>query len=203
MIKQMKLSVSRLAGFADALIAIVITLMVLEIPLPETMETANLLTFGKSILIFFASFIIVGTQWHRHHHLLDGMEKISDSFIWKNLIYFFFLSLMPLFMKWLILFPSELIPAVCYVVLYMLCDFMMRIMFISRIKKTGATIYSRNKPVIVHMAISIAFITATLLLSAAIPLFSVICFIVFPVIMSIMNLFEKENRYETEDSLVE
>ena len=66
--------------------------MVLEIKLPESAkDLTQLQSFGFAILIYFASFVIVGIQWNRHHHILDKVEKITNSFIWKNMIYMFFL----------------------------------------------------------------------------------------------------------------
>ena len=142
----MKLSVSRLEGFSDGLIAIIITLMVLEIPLPKTITTAELLNFGKSILIFLASFIIVGTQWNRHYHLLDKVETVSRSFAWKNLIFLCVLSLLPLFMKWVLLFPNEVVPALGYAIVYILCDLIIRLLFRSILKENlDNTKFSKNR----------------------------------------------------------
>ena len=92
-----RISKDRLIGLIDGATAIIITLMVLEIKLPESAkDLTQLQNFGFAILIYFASFVIVGIQWNRHHHILDKVEKITNSFIWKNMIYMFFLSLLPL-----------------------------------------------------------------------------------------------------------
>ena len=88
-----RISKDRLIGLIDGATAIIITLMVLEIKLPESAkDLTQLQGFGFAILIYFASFVIVGIQWNRHHHILDKVEKITNSFIWKNMIYMSFFA---------------------------------------------------------------------------------------------------------------
>lgn len=127
--RQYGVSSGRIESFSDAFIAIIITLMVLEIPLPKSMDVSQMLGFGKSILIYFASFVIVGMQWNRHHRLFGGIKEVSVNFIWKNMIYLFLLSLIPVFMKWLLEFPTSLIPAMAYSVIYILNDVGIRWLF--------------------------------------------------------------------------
>lgn len=191
----MKVSVTRIEGFSDGLIAIIITLMVLEIPLPDTLSKVELLDFFKSILIYCASFIVVGAQWNRHHLLFDEIKEVSNSFVWKNLIYLLSLSLIPLFMKWLIQFPFNIIPALGYAIVYLLNDFGIRVLFLTLLKenkkeniirKIGQ---GREKLSLLHMFIFILYLIAIFALSTILPEISIICFIVFPVIMSLSNLF--------------
>ena len=196
----MKLSVSRLEGFSDGLIAIIITLMVLEIPLPKTITTAELLNFGKSILIFLASFIIVGTQWNRHYHLLDKVDTVSRSFVWKNLIFLCILSLIPLFMKWVLLFQNEVVPALGYAVVYILCDFVLRLLFRSILKENKDNIkFSKNrktKSSFLRTIIAFDFLIAIIGFSILFPEFSIICFIILTVISSLFNLFIPEKNMD-------
>ena len=63
--------ISRIAGFSDGLIAIIITLMVLEILIPGEIKMTEIIEFAKAIIIYFASFVVIGTQWNRHHFLLE------------------------------------------------------------------------------------------------------------------------------------
>ena len=122
-----RISKDRLVGLIDGATAIIITLMVLEIQLPKSAkDLTQLQNFGFAILIYFASFVIVGIQWNRHHHILDRVEKVTNSFIWKNMIYVFFLSLIPLFMRWILSSPTDVLPAFCYAMVYLFTDLGMR-----------------------------------------------------------------------------
>lgn len=126
--------ISRIAGFSDGLIAIIITLMVLEIPIPSEIKMTEIIEFAKAIIIYFASFVVIGTQWNRHHFLLEQTEKVHKSFIWKNLLYLFSLSLIPLFMKLLIKHPNDFIPAIGYSLIYLITDFISIQLIISVLK---------------------------------------------------------------------
>lgn len=196
--RQYGVSSGRIESFSDAFIAIIITLMVLEIPLPKSMDVSQMLGFGKSILIYFASFVIVGMQWNRHHRLFGGIKEVSVNFIWKNMIYLFLLSLIPVFMKWLLEFPTSLIPAMAYSVIYILNDVGIRWLFRSLGRENqmaGNEIRQQRqigrRPPVRPVALFLFFLAGPSLilgLSVFFPEISIVCFIVFPVLMSLGNL---------------
>lgn len=196
----MKVAVSRLEGFSDALIAIIMTLMVLEIHVPQYMTGAGLLEFLKSILIYGASFIVVGSQWTRHHRMLDQIGFVSENFVWMNLMELFFLSLIPLFMKWLLCFPSGVIPAMAYAAVYLLGDFGMRILFMilmndnkeMELIKTIET--RREKLSLLHGGLMVLCLGSIFALSALLPEISIVCFIILPAALSLRNLFVTDDR---------
>lgn len=197
----MKISVSRLEGFSDALIAIVMTLMVLEIPLPSIINLDTMFGFLKSILIYFASFIIVGSQWNRHHKMLDDIEYVSNSFVWKNIIWLFTLSLIPLFMKWVLIYPKSVIPALLYAFIYLLNDFIMRVLFINILKEKNGSLFirkfkrDRNKTDIKRLLLMVFYIVLVFSIAAVISEASIVLFIILPVIMSLSNIFKDENEF--------
>lgn len=89
----------RLDAFSDAVIAIVITIMVLELPLPEHDSWTEYLQFGKGIGIFFISFVFVANVWYQHSMLYNDAETITERiFIWE-FIFMAFLCLVPIFTK--------------------------------------------------------------------------------------------------------
>lgn len=185
-----KVSVTRIVGFSDGLIAIIITLMVLEIPLPAKMNVTELLEFGKSILIYFASFVVVGTQWNKHHLLLEKVETVSYNFIWKNLLYLFSLSLIPLFMKWLIQYPDNVIPAISYSVIYLATDFISRQLFVTTLKEKKSEVdrmLPKNRKTVMQLFPMVLFILL-LVLAFYYPETAIVFFIVFPVGMSVIKL---------------
>ena len=195
--KNIKLSADRLNGFSDGLIAIIITLMVLELPLPSDMELHSLLEFGKSILIYFASFIVIGAQWNRHHFLMKDIKEVSNSFIWKNLLYLFLLSLIPLFMKWLIQYPDNVIPAISYSIIYLLTSIAFNWLFITDLKNSSKDGITDNVPqfsqpslkIMIFRMIPIILFGMLLVLAYFLPEIAIIFFIVFPVAMSLTNIF--------------
>ena len=185
-----KVSVTRIEGFSDGLIAIIITLMILEIPLPTKMNTTELLEFGKSVLIYFASFVVVGTQWNKHHLLLEKVKTVSYNFIWKNLLYLFSLSLVPLLMKWLIQCPDNVIPAISYSVIYLATDIISRQLFVTILKEKKSEadrMLPKNRKTVMQLFPMVLFILL-LILAFYYPETAIVFFIVFPVSMSVIKL---------------
>ena len=90
--------------FSDAVIAIIMTIIVLEIPIPGDGESyQEVLT---SIGIFMVSFFIVGDFWLDHHRMFDGVKAINERILLINFVFMAFLSLIPLFTKWMMVEPS-------------------------------------------------------------------------------------------------
>lgn len=187
--------ISRIAGFSDGLIAIIITLMVLEIPIPSEIKMTEIIEFAKAIIIYFASFVVIGTQWNRHHFLLEQIEKVHKSFIWKNLLYLFSLSLIPLFMKLLIKHPNDFIPAIGYSLIYLITDFISIQLIISVLKnKKNKTereekLLTEDRKLITQILPLIIF-SVSILLEYFLPNLTIIFFIIFPVTMSLVRAFK-------------
>lgn len=110
----MLMDTKRLEAFSDGVMAILITIMVLGVPLPETLAWPELLYFIRTLGVYLVSFLVVGVQWMRHHYLFEHCRQITGKTMWSNLLYLFFLSLMPLFSKWMIMNPQKVIPALGY-----------------------------------------------------------------------------------------
>lgn len=92
---------TRLEAFSDGVIAIIITIMVLELKVPhgDTLET--LLPLLPVLLSYVLSFIYVGIYWNNHHHLLHATQKVSGGVLWANLHLLFWLSLIPFVTGWM------------------------------------------------------------------------------------------------------
>ncbi|MFV0396143.1 MAG: TMEM175 family protein [Coprobacillaceae bacterium] len=202
----MKISVHRLEGFSDALIAIIITLMVLELKLPSTFTYLEVIELVKSIGIFFISFIIVGYQWDRHQRMFDGLTNVSNQVVWRNLLFLFFLSLIPLFTKWMIQHPSAILPALGYDIVYLLIECSVRALFVSIINESKDTNkmneFKRlkeersNRGELSNRRFVLFFIMLVLviLFSIYIPTISIILFLILPVATSLANIFQRERR---------
>lgn len=91
----------RLEAFSDGVLAIVITIMVLEIKVPHGHELADLQPLIPVFLSYVLSFIYLGIYWNNHHHLLHTAEHVSGSILWANLHLLFWLSLVPFVTGWI------------------------------------------------------------------------------------------------------
>lgn len=98
------LSRSRLDSFSDGVLAVIITIMVLELKVPavhEMSDKAALLGDLKVSAIYLLSFVQVGIYWVNHHYLLDDLETVSHGVLWANLGLLFALSLIPFGLQWI------------------------------------------------------------------------------------------------------
>jgi len=91
----------RLEAFSDGVIAIIITIMVLELKVPHEATLAALGTLGPVLLCYVLSFIYVGIYWNNHHHLLHVVTQVSGPVLWANLHLLFWLSLVPFVTAWM------------------------------------------------------------------------------------------------------
>lgn len=92
---------SRIEAFSDGVIAIIITIMVLEMKAPHGSELADLLPVAPTFLTYILSYIYVGLYWNNHHHLFHVVQRVSGSVLWANLHLLFWLSLIPFVTHWL------------------------------------------------------------------------------------------------------
>jgi uncharacterized membrane protein len=92
---------TRLEAFSDGVLAIIITIMVLELKIPSGADLAALQDLGPVALAYVLSFIYVGIYWNNHHHMLHAVQRISGGALWANLHLLFWLSLFPFVTAWL------------------------------------------------------------------------------------------------------
>ncbi|MGC3956918.1 MAG: TMEM175 family protein [Verrucomicrobiota bacterium] len=92
---------NRFEAFSDGVIAIIITIMVLELKVPHGTDLATLKPLLPVFLSYVLSFIYVGIYWNNHHHLLHAAHKVSGGILWANLHLLFWLSLFPFATGWM------------------------------------------------------------------------------------------------------
>ena len=90
----------RLAAFSDGVLAIIITIMVLELKVPHGSDWAALRPLVPALLSYVLSFVYVGIYWNNHHHLLAVTERVNGSILWANTHLLFWLSLVPFATVW-------------------------------------------------------------------------------------------------------
>jgi uncharacterized membrane protein len=92
---------TRLEAFSDGVLAIIITIMVLELKVPHTVDLVALKPVLPVLLSYVLSFIYIGIYWNNHHHLFQATEQVSGGILWANLHLLFWLSLFPVTTGWL------------------------------------------------------------------------------------------------------
>ena len=95
------MSKSRLEAFSDGVLAIIITIMVLELHVPTGSDFDALRPLFPVMLSYVLSFVYVGIYWNNHHHLLHATKKVNGSILWANLHLLFWLSLFPFMTGWM------------------------------------------------------------------------------------------------------
>jgi uncharacterized membrane protein len=91
----------RLEAFTDGVVAIIITIMVLEVKVPQGADLASLQSELPVFLAYVLSYINVGIFWNNHHHMLHATERIDGRVLWANLMLLFWLSLIPFVIRWM------------------------------------------------------------------------------------------------------
>jgi uncharacterized membrane protein len=91
----------RLTAFSDGVIAIIITIMVLELKAPHDPSWAGLAPLAPTFLAYTLSFAYVAIYWNNHHHLLQAAHRVNGAILWANMVLLFCLSLVPFSTAWL------------------------------------------------------------------------------------------------------
>jgi uncharacterized membrane protein len=104
----------RLEAFSDGVLAIILTIMVLELKVPRGSDLGALEPVIPVLLSYILSFVFVGIYWNNHHHLLHATPRISGLIMWANLHLLFWLSLIPVVTGWVGTNPSAPWPTALY-----------------------------------------------------------------------------------------
>ena len=91
----------RLEAFSDGVLAIIITIMVLELRIPEGDTFADLKPMAFKFLSYIFSFLYVGIYWNNHHHLFQAVKHVNGKVLWANLHLLFWLSILPFATSWM------------------------------------------------------------------------------------------------------
>src|SRR5208337_1015851 len=91
---------NRLEAFSDGVIAIIITIMVLDLKVPHATELADLNPVAPVFVSYVLSFIYVGIYWNNHHHMFHSTRQVTGGILWANLHLLFWLSLFPFTTAW-------------------------------------------------------------------------------------------------------
>ncbi|ASN53770.1 TMEM175 family protein [Sinomonas sp. R1AF57] len=92
---------NRVEAFSDGVLAIAITIMVLELKVPDTPDLHGLTEFLPTLLTYVLSFVYIGIYWTNHHHLMHLTQRIDGAALWANLNLLFWLSIVPFTTRWM------------------------------------------------------------------------------------------------------
>jgi uncharacterized membrane protein len=112
---------NRLEAFSDGVMAIIITIMVLELKMPHGHELKDLVPILPSFFSYVQSFWFIGVYWNNHHHLLHTVKKVNGKIMVLNMLLLFFLSLVPFATAWVGETSFAAIPVAVYAIILSLC----------------------------------------------------------------------------------
>jgi uncharacterized membrane protein len=92
---------NRMEAFSDGVIAIIITIMVLELKVPHGDQWEDLVRLAPVFISYVLSFVYIAIYWNNHHHMLHAVQKVSGSILWANIHLLFWLSLVPFTTGWM------------------------------------------------------------------------------------------------------
>jgi uncharacterized membrane protein len=116
------MSTGRLEAFTDGVIAIVITIMVLDMKVPKGAGFAALTAGTPIFLAYVLSYVNVGIFWNNHHHMLHATERVDGKVLWANLFLLFWISLMPFTIRWMDEAHFSSLPTAAYGVTLMMAS---------------------------------------------------------------------------------
>jgi uncharacterized membrane protein len=112
--RSLEMGTARVEAFSDGVIAVIITIMALELRAPHGASLDAVRETLPGLLVYVLSFVIIGIYWNNHHHLLRAAERISGAAMWANLFLLFWLSLVPVLTEWLRDEYRHALPAAAY-----------------------------------------------------------------------------------------
>ena len=108
------MSTTRLEAFSDGVMAILITLMAFEVKRPEGTDLQALSDILPTLLVFILSFVLIGTYWNNHHHLMRAAKSVTPAIMWANLHLLLWLCLVPIGTAWVGTNYLDPLPAATY-----------------------------------------------------------------------------------------
>jgi len=166
------MSKGRMEAFSDGVIAIIITIMVLELRAPHEADLASLRPLVPVFLSYILSFVFVGIYWSNHHHLLQAIKHVDGRVLWANLHLLFWLSLVPFATGWMGANPLAAWPAALDGVVLLLASvaffILVRVLISVHGREStlaialGRDIKGKISPVLYLLAIPLSFVSASL-----------------------------------------
>ena len=104
----------RLEAFSDGIMAVIITIMVLEFKVPRHADIAALISLQSTFAAYILSFVFIGIYWNNHHHMFQSVSHVDGRIMWANHFLLFWISLVPFATAWMGNNHNEALPTACY-----------------------------------------------------------------------------------------
>src|ERR1035437_2541219 len=160
---------NRLEAFSDGVLAIIITIMVLELKVPHDAELSALGSLLPVFLSYVLSFVYIGIYWNNHHHMLHTVSRVNGRILWANLNLLFWLSLFPFASGWMGENNFAAVPIALYGVVLLMAAIAYRVLQRTIIGSQGAhsllaravgkDIKGKSSPIFYALAIPTAFVS--------------------------------------------
>jgi uncharacterized membrane protein len=198
----MAFSKHRFEFFSDGLMAITMTIMVLEVNVSKPFSLENIGELLQSILIYFVSFFIVGWFLSRHHRLIDDTKKITNRIISRNLLFLFFVALIPVVTKLMIENHASNISVLTYTAVFLLANIAFFILTgevwkqipKEEIEEMKVQRSKYHKHPYIHMITNCIVVILIVPLAIIFPKLSIVVFIIIPIAFVFMNFFIEYDR---------
>src|SRR5574337_841762 len=112
--RRCRMGKGRLEAFSDGVIAIIITIMVLELKVPHGTDLEALVPIAPVFVSYVLSFVFIGIYWNNHHHMLHAAKHVSGAVLWANMHLLFWLSLLPVVTGWMGEHHRDAVPTASY-----------------------------------------------------------------------------------------
>jgi len=155
----------RMEAFSDGVVAILITIMILELHPPAGTDWSALGQVIPSVLSYVLSFVLLGIYWNNHHHMLQATERINGAILWANLHLLFWLSLVPFVTAWMGRNYDAAVPTALYGAVLIMCALAYTILQNAIIREDG-----QNSRLAVAIGSDRKGIASLVLYASAIPL---------------------------------
>ena len=170
------MTTDRLEAFSDGVIAIIITVMVLELPKPDGAQLHGLRHVWPVLITYLLSFVIIGIYWNNHHHMLRATMRINGGVLWANLHLLFWLSLFPFATGWMGENHFARVPTAAYGVVLLLAAIAYYVLQLTIIRSEGPEsslkvaigrdLKGKASPLIYAVGIALTFVSRWLALAA-------------------------------------
>lgn len=137
------MSKNRIEALSDGVVAIVITLLVLNLKSPVTDSLNGLLNLRSQIIAYISTFFFIAVIWQNHHQLIALSENINLKNIWANIFWLFCLTLSPFVTEWIGKYPHSLLPAISYTIVFFMWSISYNLLANSLLKNNKNTVYER------------------------------------------------------------
>lgn len=208
-VKTQKYPKQRVEAISDGIFAIIMTILVIGIPLPDSFGQDELLLFAYQVLVFGVSFFLISVYWRSHFYLFQMIENVSNRVITWNFVLLMCLALIPLLLKWVMEHPFNTIPAVAYASTFigsmLVLNCFSRIImnesenpkvqeFVKQLNEKRLSHSNQDKKTRIRMGIMLSSMIVPVMISYYVPIVANVLLVGMPLVISLVD--KNDNRWD-------